>query len=163
MTHLVPRPGLPLQTAAPVCGLARPPGAQRRARHRHGLQLQLRLDLLLLAGQTRAELLDVLLSHSLQQQLVRINSYAMRQPPNFLSTLPLPSHYHYILTKGNACLNSVLNVKAQVGTFHKEKALVGTFSVICNLCEGSFEALQWVSCSASCDLNTPESAALQTR
>ena len=73
MTHLVPRPGLPLQTAAPVCGLARPPGAQRRARHRHGLQLQLRLALLLLlllAGQTRAELLDVLLSHALKLKLM---------------------------------------------------------------------------------------------
>ena len=28
------------------------------------------------------------------------------------------------------CLNSVLNVKALVGTFNQEKALVGAFSVI---------------------------------
>ena len=28
------------------------------------------------------------------------------------------------------CLNSVLNVKAVVGTFNQEKALVGAFSVI---------------------------------
>ena len=28
------------------------------------------------------------------------------------------------------CLNSVLNVKALVGTFNQEKALVGDFSVI---------------------------------
>ena len=30
-------------------------------------------------------------------------------------------------------LNSVLNVKGQVGTFYQEKALVGAFSVITNL------------------------------
>ena len=31
------------------------------------------------------------------------------------------------------CLNIVLNVKAQVGTFNQEKTLVGAFSVITNL------------------------------
>ena len=31
------------------------------------------------------------------------------------------------------CLNSVLNVKALVGAFNQEKALVGAFSVITNL------------------------------
>ena len=31
------------------------------------------------------------------------------------------------------CLNSVLNVKALVGTFNQEKALVGAFSVIVQL------------------------------
>ena len=33
----------------------------------------------------------------------------------------------------NACLNSVLSVKAVVATFNQEKAMVGTFSVITNL------------------------------
>ena len=32
--------------------------------------------------------------------------------------------------KHSVCLNSILNVKAQVGTFNQEKALVGAFSVI---------------------------------
>ena len=40
------------------------------------------------------------------------------------------------------CLNSVLNVKAVVATFHQEKALVGAFSVITNLRMELFEALQ---------------------
>ena len=31
------------------------------------------------------------------------------------------------------CLNSVLNVKAVVASFNKEKALIGAFSVITNL------------------------------
>ena len=38
-------------------------------------------------------------------------------------------------------LNSVLNVKAQVGAFNQEKALVGTFSVITSLDEPSLQAL----------------------
>ena len=41
-------------------------------------------------------------------------------------------------------LNSVLNVKARVGTFNQEKALVGAFSVITyllSLDEPSFQAL----------------------
>ena len=33
----------------------------------------------------------------------------------------------------NACLHSVLNVKALVGAFNQEKALEGAFSVITNL------------------------------
>ena len=32
------------------------------------------------------------------------------------------------------CYNSVLNVKAVVAAFNQEKALVGAFSVITNLC-----------------------------
>ena len=39
------------------------------------------------------------------------------------------------------CLNSVLNVKALVGAFKQEKALVGAFSVISNLRIDLFEAL----------------------
>ena len=38
------------------------------------------------------------------------------------------------------CLNSVLNVKALVGTFNQEKALVGAFSVNMKT-DGSFAAL----------------------
>ena len=37
--------------------------------------------------------------------------------------------------------HSVLNVKALVGAFNQEKALVGDFTVIVNLRKGSFEAL----------------------
>ena len=40
-----------------------------------------------------------------------------------------------------ACLNSVLNVKAVVAAFNKEKALVGAISVITNLRMDLFEAL----------------------
>ena len=48
-----------------------------------------------------------------------------------------------MLTKHLAkCLNSVLNVKALVGAFNQEKALVGAFSVITNLRMDLFEALQ---------------------
>ena len=44
------------------------------------------------------------------------------------------------------CLNSVLNVKAVVGTFNQEKALVGAFSVITNLRMELFEALfHWMA------------------
>ena len=39
------------------------------------------------------------------------------------------------------CLNSVLNVKALVGAFNQEKALVGAFSVITNLRMELFQAL----------------------
>ena len=39
------------------------------------------------------------------------------------------------------CLNSVLNVKAVIGAFNQEKALVGAFSVITNLRMELFEAL----------------------
>ena len=39
------------------------------------------------------------------------------------------------------CLNSVLNVKAVVAAFNKEKAVVGAFSVITNLRMELFEAL----------------------
>ena len=39
------------------------------------------------------------------------------------------------------CLNSVLDVKALVGAFNQEKALVGAFSVITNLRMELFEAL----------------------
>ena len=41
------------------------------------------------------------------------------------------SQFHVYLQWVNAyCLNSVLNVKALVGAFNQEKALVGAFSVI---------------------------------
>ena len=39
------------------------------------------------------------------------------------------------------CLNSVFNVKAVVGAFNQEKALVGAFSVITNLRMKLFQAL----------------------
>ena len=39
------------------------------------------------------------------------------------------------------CLTSILNVKAVVAAFNKEKALVGAFSVITNLRMELFEAL----------------------
>ena len=42
------------------------------------------------------------------------------------------------------CLNSVLNVKALVGTFNKKKALVRAFSVIVKT-DGSFVALIYTS------------------
>ena len=47
----------------------------------------------------------------------------MRWRPNFMSTYP----------GVNAYLVSVLNVKALVGVFNQEKALVGAFSVIVQL------------------------------
>ena len=40
-----------------------------------------------------------------------------------------------------SCLNSVLNVKAEVAAFNQERALVGAFSVITNLRMELFEAL----------------------
>ena len=47
------------------------------------------------------------------------------------------TQFHVYLTGVNArlveCLNSVLNVKALVGAFNQEKALVGAFSVIVQL------------------------------
>ena len=39
------------------------------------------------------------------------------------------------------CLNSVLNVKALVGTFNQEKALVGAFSVIVKTGCGTDESI----------------------
>ena len=45
------------------------------------------------------------------------------------------------LTPVLQCLNSVLNVKAVVAAFNREKALVGAFSVITNLRMELFEAL----------------------
>ena len=39
------------------------------------------------------------------------------------------------------CCNKFLNVKAAVAAFNKDKALVGAFSVIVKLREGSFLAL----------------------
>ena len=49
-------------------------------------------------------------------------------------TFVLASQFHVYLPRVNAhlawCLNSVLNVKALVGAFNQEKALVGAFSVI---------------------------------
>ena len=55
--------------------------------------------------------------------------------PNFTST------YHGVNTRLAKCLNSVLNVKALVGAFNQEKALVGAlvgaFSVIVKT-DGSF-------------------------
>ena len=47
------------------------------------------------------------------------------------------SQFHVYLPWVNTCLawclNSVVNVKALVGAFNQEKALVGAFSVITNL------------------------------
>ena len=40
-----------------------------------------------------------------------------------------------------SCLNSVLNVKAVVGAFNQEKALIGAFSVITNFRMELFKAL----------------------
>ena len=48
--------------------------------------------------------------------------------PNFTSTYP---GVNVRLAK---CLNSVFNVKPVVAAFNKEKALVGAFSVIVQLC-----------------------------
>ena len=49
-------------------------------------------------------------------------------------TLALASKFYVHLPWVNICLalclNSVLNVKALVGTFNQEKALVGAFSLI---------------------------------
>ena len=49
------------------------------------------------------------------------------------------STYHGVNARLAKCLNSVLNVKALVGTFNKEKALVGALSVIVKT-DGSFAA-----------------------
>ena len=53
------------------------------------------------------------------------------------------SNFHIYLLWDNShlakCLNSVLNVKALVGVFNQEKALVGAFSV--DVQNRSFEAL----------------------
>ena len=46
-------------------------------------------------------------------------------------------------------LNSILNVKAQVGTFNQEKAIVGVFSVIVKT-NGSFAALVCTHCVLVC-------------
>ena len=54
--------------------------------------------------------------------------------PNFTSTYRGVKHSVLIV---NACVlivNSVLNVKALVGTFNQEKVLVGAFSVLVKLC-----------------------------
>ena len=40
------------------------------------------------------------------------------------------SYFYPIITAANGLSNSVLNVKALVGAFNQEKALVGAFSVI---------------------------------
>ena len=40
------------------------------------------------------------------------------------------STYHGVDARLAKCLNSVLNVKALVGAFNQEKALVGAFSMI---------------------------------
>ena len=54
-----------------------------------------------------------------------------------------------MLPKFNRCFatpGSVLNVKALVGAFNKEKARIGAFSVIVKLCNDSFQAqvvTQW--------------------
>ena len=40
------------------------------------------------------------------------------------------SQFHFYLPWGQRRFNSVLNVKALVGAFNQEKALVGAFSVI---------------------------------
>ena len=47
------------------------------------------------------------------------------------------STYRGVNTRLALCLNSVLNVKALVGSFIQEKALVGAFSVIVKT-DGSF-------------------------
>ena len=59
----------------------------------------------------------------------------MKKSPYDLYPLRLSvSQMHVYLPGVNGylaqCLNSVLNVKALVGTFNQEKALVGAFSVI---------------------------------
>ena len=46
----------------------------------------------------------------------------------------------YTYTSLTQCLDSVLNVKALVGTLNQEQALVGAFSVIMKT-DGSFAAL----------------------
>ena len=53
------------------------------------------------------------------------------------------STYHGVKVFLTLCLNSVLNVKALVGAFNQERALVGAFSVIVKTeCEtNSFTAL----------------------
>ena len=53
--------------------------------------------------------------------------WKLRQGPNFTST------YCGVNACLAQCLNSVLNVKALVGAFNQEKALVGAFSVIVQL------------------------------
>ena len=53
-------------------------------------------------------------------------------------TFASASQLHVYLPWG---LNSVLNVKALVGAFNQEKALVGAFSVITNLRMELFQAL----------------------
>ena len=50
------------------------------------------------------------------------------------------------------CLNSVLNVKALIGAFNQEKALVGAFSVIVQfhrLIVNSFNYYDWSACGGT--------------
>ena len=63
--------------------------------------------------------------------------WLLRRWLNFAST------YRGVNACWARCLNSVLNVKAVVGAFNQEKALVGAFSVITNLRMELFEALVW--------------------
>ena len=68
----------------------------------------------------------------------------MRREPNFTST------YRGVNACLSQCLNSVLNVKALVGTFNQEKALVGAFSVIVkpiSETDGSSVALSRIHCT----------------
>ena len=54
-----------------------------------------------------------------------------------LMIIALVSQFHVYLLWGQhlaQCLNSVLNVKALVGAFNQEEALVGAVSVIVKLC-----------------------------
>ena len=48
----------------------------------------------------------------------------------FASASHITSTYCGVNARLAKCLNSVLNVKALVGTFNQEKVLVGAFSVI---------------------------------
>ena len=70
------------------------------------------------------------------------------------------STYHGVNVRLAYCLNSVLNVKALVGAFNQEKALVGAFSVIAKTdCEtdGSFYSINRDphNCYGSCSQPGP--------
>ena len=57
---------------------------------------------------------------------------------------------------------SVLNVKALVGAFNQEKALVGAFSVITNLRMELFQALLFTLCEDKPDPDTLEQVISRT-
>ena len=68
----------------------------------------------------------------------------------------LASQYHVYLLWVTAhvakCFNSVINVKALLGAFNHEKALVGTFSVFVKL-QASFPGLHGVRVTMRGDMN----------